>query len=78
MLAVGAASMLYIGVASQHWLRGVGLLGVAMCLGGVFRAVLPARQAGLLAVRSRHFDAVCYLGLGLAILVVAILLRNVA
>ena len=78
VLLLALAALVYVGLVSQHWLRGVGLLGVAMCVGGAFRAVLPTRQAGLLAVRGRQFDTVCYLGLGVAILVLAVLLRHTA
>jgi hypothetical protein len=48
----------------SHWLRAVVVVGAALLLAGVLRAVLPSAQAGLLCVRSRIFDIVCYLGLG--------------
>ena len=54
-------------VATTHWLRGVGLMSLGMVVAGGLRAFLPNGRAGLLAVRSRPFDIVCYLGLGVAI-----------
>jgi len=51
----------------RHWLRGVLLLAFACGVAGAFRLLLPVRQAGLLAVRSRLTDVVCYVGLSVAI-----------
>jgi len=42
----------------------------------VLRLVLPARRAGLLAVRGRWWDVFCYLALGALILIVDIRMRN--
>ena len=50
------------------------LLAVACGLAGVFRLLLPARQAGLLAVRGRLVDVVCYGGLAVAIVVLGLAL----
>lgn len=78
VLLIAAAGLTYVGIASAHWLRGVAVLALAMIVGGVFRAVLPARQAGLLAVRGRRFDFCCYVGLGAAIIVLGLWLRSSA
>jgi hypothetical protein len=67
VLALGATGIAYSAAIPRHWLRGVLLLAFACGVAGVFRLLLPVRQAGLLAVRSRLTDAVCYLGLAVAI-----------
>jgi hypothetical protein len=46
---------------------GLGLLG-----GAVLRALLPVRQAGFLAVRSRPVDVVLMAGTGLALAVITL------
>jgi hypothetical protein len=71
VLAVAGTGIGYAAAQPQHWLRGVLMLAGAMVLGGVLRLVLPARQAGLLAVRSRFVDVLCYAGSGIAIILLA-------
>ena len=67
VLALGGTGIAYSAVVPRHWLRGVLLLAVACALAGLFRLLLPVRQAGLLAVRGRMTDVVCYVGLAVAI-----------
>jgi hypothetical protein len=67
VLALGATGIAYSAAVPPHWLRGVLLLAVACGFAGLFRLLLPVRQAGLLAVRSRLTDVLCYLGLAVAI-----------
>jgi hypothetical protein len=67
VLALGATGIAYSAAVPPHWLRGVLLLAFACGVAGVFRLLLPVRQAGLLAVRSRLTDVVCYVGLAVAI-----------
>ena len=55
----------------DRWRVGSGVMGVALCLGATLRLTLPARQAGLLVVRSRGTDAAVLLGLGLAMVALA-------
>jgi Protein of unknown function (DUF3017) len=78
VFALTILGLAYTWFVSKHWLRGVIVIAIAMIVGGVLRAVLPTRQAGLLAVRSRGFDFICYVGLGAAILVLGIWLRSSA
>ena len=73
-LILGAVGYLIIGPG--HWRRGSGVIAVAMLLGGFLRLALPEQHAGVLAVRKRWIDAVCYFGLGVAILAVAIRLQH--
>ena len=74
VLAVGATGIGYSAAVPQHWLRGVLLLAGACGLAGVFRLLLPARQAGLLTVRGRVVDVLCYGGLAAAIIVLGLAL----
>ena len=74
VLALGATGIAYAAAVPMHWLRGVLLLAVACGLAGVFRLLLPARQAGLLAVRGRLVDVLCYGGLAVAIVVLGLAL----
>lgn len=74
VLALAATGIGYAAAVQEHWLRGVLVLAGAMVLAGVFRLLLPARQAGLLAVRSRLLDVLCYTGVGVAIIVLGLAL----
>jgi Protein of unknown function (DUF3017) len=65
----------YLVVAPGHWRRATGVMAVAMLLAGVLRLAVPSTYAGLLAVRGRGLDAVCYLLLGGVILGVALRLH---
>ena len=67
VIALGATGIAYSAAVPQHWLRGVLLLAFACAVAGMCRLLLPVRQAGLLVVRSRLVDVVCYAGLAVAI-----------
>jgi hypothetical protein len=74
VLALGVTGIAYAAAVPPHWLRGVLLLAVACGAAGLFRLLLPARQAGLLAVRGRLVDVLCYGGLAVAIVVLGLAL----
>jgi hypothetical protein len=74
VLALSATGMAYAAAIPRHWLRGVLLLAVACAVAGLFRLLLPVRQAGLLAVRGRLADVLCYFGLAVAISVLGLAL----
>ena len=74
VLALAATGIGYSAAVPRHWLRGVLLLAAAMVLAGVLRLLLPARQAGLLAVRGRVVDVLCYAGGGVAIVLLGLAL----
>ena len=76
VLVLAAGGIGYSSIRPEHWLRGVGVVALAMFVGGTLRAVLTDRQAGLLAVRRRRFDVLCYLLLGAAILGIGLLLPH--
>ncbi|MGW5716756.1 DUF3017 domain-containing protein [Amycolatopsis sp. NPDC003865] len=72
-----AAVLLVVAVAvlrivQYHWREGAALIGVALLLAAVLRAVLPAARAGLLAIRGKVVDIVTYTGLAAAVLYVAL------
>jgi hypothetical protein len=67
VLALGATGIAYSAAVPRHWLRGVLLLAAACVIAALCRLLLPTRQAGLLAVRGRLVDVLCYAGLAAAI-----------
>lgn len=62
--------------ATGHWRRGAFAIGCSVLLGGLLRAVLPSRVAGLLAVRSRWFDTALLLLVGGAMLVITLVVPH--
>ncbi|WP_158881054.1 DUF3017 domain-containing protein [Amycolatopsis anabasis] len=54
-----------------HWRQGAVIVGGALLVAAVLRAVLSDAQAGLLAIRGRPVDVLSYTGLGVLILFVA-------
>ncbi len=76
VLAVVIAAVIFLGVEPEHWRRGVGIIAAALFVAALLRLVLRSATAGLLAVRARWFDVLCYLALGVAILVISIRLKT--
>ncbi|OLT21871.1 hypothetical protein BJF78_33725 [Pseudonocardia sp. CNS-139] len=70
VLLIAAAGM--VRVLTQHWREGAVLLGGAMIVAAVLRAVLPSDRVGLLAVRSRPVDVLCYAGFGVVMSIIAV------
>lgn len=58
-------------IVEYYWRKGALLIGGALLVAAVFRALLSPRRAGLLAVRGRAVDVLSYTGLGALILFVA-------
>ena len=69
-IAVAAGALVLIAVF-DHWRVGSAVLGLAFCLAAALRLTLPARQAGLLVVRSRAVDAAVLLTLGFGLVALA-------
>jgi len=63
-------------VVQYHWREGSALLGSALLVAAVFRATLPKRRAGLLAVRSRVVDVVSYCALAGCVLFIALTIQG--
>ncbi|HKC28594.1 MAG TPA: DUF3017 domain-containing protein [Jatrophihabitans sp.] len=75
VLLVLAGAFIALIFAPRHWSRVSGVMGVALLLAGVLRAVVPPRRVGMLAVRARWIDVATYLAVGVAILAVDIRLH---
>jgi hypothetical protein len=74
VLALAAAGIAI--VWSGDWRLGIRCLAGALCVAAVLRLVLPARDAGMLAVRNRYFDTVLLGGVGAAIFFLATTIPN--
>ncbi|HWD06643.1 MAG TPA: DUF3017 domain-containing protein [Amycolatopsis sp.] len=59
-------------ILQYHWREGAVLVGVALLVGGLLRAVLPEERAGLLAIRGKVVDVVTYGALCAAVLYIAL------
>jgi Protein of unknown function (DUF3017) len=70
VLLVAAVAMTL--VATNHVKCGCVVLGMALGLAAVLRAILPARVAGLLAVRSRAFDIIATASLGAVLVALSV------
>lgn len=72
-LVVLGISVVGLGLAwFVNWRLGLEIFGGALCLAAVARSVLPARDAGMLAVRGKKIDTLVLLTLGIPIIVLAI------
>jgi hypothetical protein len=65
MLIVAIAALR---IGQYHWRQGTALIGGALLVASVLRAVLPDEKAGLLGIRGRIVDVLSYAGLALMIL----------
>jgi hypothetical protein len=63
-------------IVEYHWRQGAALIGGTLVLAALFRALLPPRRAGLLAVRGRPVDVLSYAGLGALMLFVALTIQG--
>ena len=70
-VVVVVAGGLFAASVLHTWRWGSGIVGLGFCLAAALRLTLPARQAGLLVVRSRGIDAAVLLVLGLAVVALA-------
>lgn len=69
VLAIAAAGLLR--VLTQHWREGAALLGGALLVAAALRAVFPDDRVGMLVIRSRMIDLLCYCGFGLVTILLA-------
>lgn len=70
VLAIAVVGM--VRVLTQHWREGAVLLGGALLVASALRMILPTDRSGLLAIRSRVIDVLCYAGFGLAMVILAV------
>jgi hypothetical protein len=66
----------YLLIDPGRWSRVTGLVAVAVLLAGVARLVFPTDRVGMLAVRGRVLDTLCFLVVGGLILAVDIRLHG--
>ncbi|MBW0114483.1 DUF3017 domain-containing protein [Pseudonocardia sp. KRD-169] len=59
-------------VLMEHWRQGGVLLGGALLVAATLRVALPQDEVGLLAIRSRVLDVVCYVVPGVVLILLAI------
>lgn len=59
-------------VLTEHWRQGSATLGVAALIAAALRLALPPDRVGLLAIRGRMADALCYGGFGVVVLALAL------
>jgi hypothetical protein len=70
VLVVVAIGLLLVTI--DHWRLGLVVVGLALVGGAVLRLLLPVRQVGFLAVRSRPTDVLLMALAGLALAVTAL------
>ena len=79
LLVVAASGIGLLIVAFGPWRRGVGLIGAALLVGALWRAILSDNNAGMLRVRrSRWADVLMLAGVGTALIVLASVIPNQA
>jgi len=72
LIVVGASAVGLLVVAFGPWRRGVGLIGLALLVGALMRALLRDRDAGMLRVRrNRWVDVLMLGGVGTTLIVLA-------
>jgi hypothetical protein len=59
-------------IIQYNWREGTVLIGVALLVAALLRALLPTHRVGMVAVRGRGIDVLLYGGLGLAMMAVAL------
>ncbi|WP_232421843.1 DUF3017 domain-containing protein [Nocardioides sp. Iso805N] len=69
ILSLTVLALVVVGLG--HWRGGVHILAAAMVAASALRAVLPRRDTGMLAVRSRWFDVSLLGAVGIALWVLA-------
>jgi hypothetical protein len=70
VMVIAAAGM--VRVLTQHWREGAVLLGGALIAAAVLRVLLPVDRVGLLAIRSRATDVLCYTAFGVVMTALAV------
>ena len=69
LLTVGIGLLL---VATEHWRKGLVVMGLALVGAAALRLLVPVRRVGFLAVRSRPVDVLLMAGTGLVLTAVAL------
>jgi Protein of unknown function (DUF3017) len=79
LIIVAASAVGLLIIAFGPWRRGVALIGLALLLGALMRAVLRDRDAGMLRVRrNRWVDVVMLGGVGTTLIILSSVIPNQA
>jgi hypothetical protein len=73
LVTVGVGLLL---VATEHWRKGLVVMGLALIGAAALRLLVPVRRVGFLAVRSRPVDVLLMAGTGLVLTVIALVVRS--
>ncbi len=73
---IGGVALGLVIIALHHFRWGNLVIAGSLLAGALFRAVLPTRQSGLLAVRSRFTDVLTMAVMGVALMVLALVTRT--
>jgi Protein of unknown function (DUF3017) len=76
LLVLLVAAVGLVRILQYHWREGAVLVGGALVVAGLLRAVLPSARVGLIAVRGRLVDVLSYAALAGMILFVALTLTG--
>lgn len=71
LVVVAITAIGFVIVATGAWRQGIRWIAGALLFAAVVRAVLPARDAGMLAVRKRWWDCFLLAGVGIALILLA-------
>jgi hypothetical protein len=63
-------------IVTYYWRQGTVLVGLALVMAAVFRALLPGDRIGLIAIRGRGVDVLLYAGLGVLVMAVALTIER--
>jgi hypothetical protein len=79
LFIVAASAVGLLVIALGPWRRGVALIGLALLLGALMRAVLRDRDAGMLRVRrNRWVDVLMLGGVGTTLIILSSVIPNQA
>jgi Na+/H+ antiporter NhaD/arsenite permease-like protein len=76
VLALLVVGVVYMAISPGHWRRGTGAIAGALLLAAIFRVLVPPAHIGLLAIRGKYWDTLCFALLGLLIFAVDMRLQK--
>ena len=74
VIVVVGVGLLSLSLESAHWLRGVLVIAGGFGLAAILRLVLSDERAGLLRVRRRYFDVLCFAAISVLAVIFGVLL----
>ena len=74
VLAVVAIGL--VRIVQYHWRQGAVLIGVALFVAALLRALLPSDRVGMVAIRGKGLDVLLYGGLAVAMMAVALTIQG--